>query len=342
MNPIKVALVGYGMSAKTFHLPFIQALNGFTLHAISTSQTQAIAAAFPHVTAYNSAQEMIAETDAELVIITAPNQAHYPLAQHAIAHGKHVLLEKPFVVTSAQGQSLIEQAQAANVQLTVFHSRRWDGDFLTVKQLLTSQQLGPLKLFESHYDRFRPNVRQRWRESNEPGAGILYDLGSHLIDQALALFGLPTSLTAQILAQREGGKSSDYFHIQLHYPYHEVILHSSPFCASPTLRFHLQGHHGSYIKHGLDPQEEQLKSGVVDITSNGQAGDEKGTLYRNEAKQTIVNQRGAYHQFYRQLAAAITSGSPLPVSAVDALKVIQLIELCEQSQSLGQTLEINL
>ncbi|MFM2485991.1 oxidoreductase [Celerinatantimonas yamalensis] len=341
MQAIRVAIIGYGKAAKTFHLPFINALTSYQLTAISTSQREALQADYPDVEHYMDASELIEKSDADLIVITAPNKAHYPLAKLAIAHGKHVLLEKPFVLNMAEGESLIAQAKAAGVVLTVNHNRRLDGDFFTIKQLIAEKKLGELKLFESHYDRFRPTVRQRWRENaGEPGSGILYDLGAHLIDQALELFGLPDKLTAHALSQRHNSQVVDYYHLILHYPSHQAILHSSSFCAAPALRFHLEGELGSYQKYGMDGQEEQLVDGHVEFAAEGELGSEQGYLYTQDTKQLITNQKGRYYHFYQQLAAAIQQQQPLLVTAEQALETIRLIGLAMQSEKEQRTLSV--
>lgn len=341
MQPIRVGVIGFGNSAKTFHLPFINALPMFELVAISSSQSDALNAEYPNVAHYQDAMTLIEQSDAELVIITAPNQAHYPLAKAAIEKGLHVLLEKPFVIDIEQGKALIEQAKQAKVKLSVYHNRRWDGDFLSVKQLIEGRKIGKLKIFQSHYDRFRPEVKVRWREDGQPGSGILYDLGSHLIDQALALFGKPLQVSADVLAMRDKSPAIDYFHLTLHYADHLVILHSSSLSAGPVLRFRLEGDRGSYVKYGIDPQEDQIKAGVIDTNSTQQAGEETGILYTSEGKTSITNIQGGYHHFYRQLAKSLMHNTPLPVSAEQALDTIRIIQLAEQSQKQQKTLHFS-
>ncbi|MFM2475725.1 oxidoreductase [Celerinatantimonas sp. MCCC 1A17872] len=341
MQPIRVGVIGYGNSAKTFHLPFINALPMFELVAISSSQSEALKADYPNVAHYQDAMTLIEQSDAQLVIITAPNQAHYPLAKAAIEKGQHVLLEKPFVIDIKQGEALINQAKQANVKLCIYHNRRWDGDFLTVKKLLEENKLGKLKVFQSHYDRFRPEVKVRWREDGKPGSGTLYDLGSHIIDQVLALFGRPQKVSADVLAMREHSPAVDYFHLTLHYADHLVIVHSSSFSAGPVLRFRLEGEQGSYVKYGVDPQENQLKAGIVDTSSTQQPGAEVGMLYTEQGETQIANIQGGYHHFYRQLAQALLYNAPLPISAEQALDTIRVIQLAEQSQAQQQTLSFS-
>lgn len=335
---IRTAVVGFGLSAKTFHLPFIQALPEFELVGLSTHQPEA-AAAYPGVAIYPEAEALIADTDAELVIITAPNVAHFPLAEQALTRGLHVVVEKPFVPTVTEGKRLMALAHLKQRVLSVYHNRRWDGDFLTLQQLLREGTLGQLHSLRSHFDRFRPNVQARWREQPGPGAGAWYDLGSHLLDQALCLLGIPEALTAQCVKLRPGAQVTDYFDVQLHYPDLEVVLHGSPFAAGPVLRFEAQGHAGSYHKYGLDPQEERLKAGTI---PQGDWGKEKPEAYgyiypANTAYPTLP---GNYTLYFQQLAAALRQQGPIPVPASEALQVIHLLDLAERSSAMGQTLQV--
>ena len=336
---IKTAVIGYGLSAKTFHLPFIVQQSGLELVAISSSQPQ-LQLDYPHLKHYQNGDELIRLTDAGLVVITSPNDSHYPLAKQALLAGKHVLVEKPFVLTAAQGQELFELAEQQQRQLFVYHNRRFDADFLTLQQIVHSGELGAIRYFESHFDRFRPVPRQRWREQQGAGTGILYDLGPHLIDQAIALFGAPEALTARCRALRQGSETVDYFHLLLHYSDKEVVLHSSPFSALPTTRFILQGDLGSYHKTGLDPQEDALRAGQLPQGANWGMESEAmyGVLATAEGQRSYPSLAGDYRQFYQQLVLALISGKNNLVSAEEALLNIRLIELAQQSQQQGQTL----
>jgi predicted dehydrogenase len=335
---IKTAVIGYGLSAKTFHLPFIKRQAELDLRAISSSQPE-LQLDYPDIQHFQHADELIRKSDAELVVITSPNDSHYPLAKQALLCGKHVLVEKPFVLTEAQGKELYALANSQQRQLIVYHNRRFDGDFLTLKQLLRSGDLGTIRYFESHFDRFRPVPRSRWREQQGAGSGILYDLGPHLIDQAIALFGAPEALTARCRALRQGSETVDYFHLMLHYGDKEVVLHSSPFCALPTTRFILQGDLGSYHKTGLDPQEDALRAGQIPEGANW--GQEPETMYGVLAKadgvETYPSVAGNYQQFYQEVVQALTIGKSNLVSAGEALLTIKLIELALQSQQQGTT-----
>lgn len=337
---INTAVIGYGLSAKTFHLPFIALQPELKLVAISSSQSQ-LRLDYPEIKHFQHGDELIRLSDAELVVITSPNDSHYSLAKHALLAGKHVLVEKPFVLTEAQGRELFELADKQQCQLFVYHNRRFDGDFLTLQQLLASGELGTIRYFESHFDRFRPVPRRRWREQPGQGTGILYDLGPHLVDQAVALFGAPEALTARCRALRQGSDTVDYFHLLLHYSDKEVVLHSSPFSALPTVRFILQGDRGSYQKIGLDPQEDALRAGLKPGGANW--GLEPHTMYGVVAsagdEKIYPTLAGNYQLFYQQLVAALQQGKNSPVPATEALQGIRLIELALQSQHSGRTVE---
>ncbi|GLK60194.1 MULTISPECIES: oxidoreductase [Azotobacter] len=338
---IKTAVIGYGLSARIFHLPFIHNQPELRLVAISSGQEQ-LRQDYPRLQHYSDGSELIARSDAELVVITSPNHSHYPLARQALLAGKDVLVEKPFVVTAEEGEELLALAARQQRLLAIYHNRRFDGDFLTLQQLLRDGRLGEIRHFESHFDRFRPIPRARWREQAVPGGGILYDLGPHLIDQALVLFGPPEAVTARCRRLRDGAEATDYFHLQLHYPDKEVVLHSSPFCAAPTPRFVLQGTLGSYHKYGLDPQEDALRAGTTPGGPDWGLEPESrhGHLYTERETRTLPTLAGNYQLFYRHLAQALQKRLPPPVTPADALLGIRLIELAYRSHEQGRTLEV--
>ncbi|HEY4352577.1 MAG TPA: oxidoreductase, partial [Paraburkholderia sp.] len=280
-------------------------------------------------------------TDIDLVVIATPNDSHHGLARQALLAGKAVVIDKPFAVTSAQADEIADLAQARGLFLSVFHNRRWDGDFLTVRDLLASGQLGRVTHFESHFDRFRPYVRQRWREDATRGGGLLFDLGPHLIDQALALFGAPQTVYASVKAHRDQATAPDYVHLQLGYASHEVLLHASALTAIVAPRFTIHGARGSYVKYGLDTQEDQLKAGLRPGDAGFAGGNEAGTLRvlegegDQEVERALPTRDGAYVNFYRALAAAIHGGVAFPVNAQDAVDVMTVIELAQRSNDEG-------
>jgi len=341
-QPVKTAIVGYGFSAKTFHIPFLHALQNFTLSAISSRQAETVKRDCPEATHFLSAEEMLCESEAELVIITAPNDVHYSLAKLALENNKHVVIEKPFVTKIAEGEALIALANEKNLTLSIYQNRRWDGDFLSVDKLIKENRLGKVKVFESHFDRFRPSVQARWRETAADGGGILFDLGPHLIDQALQLFGLPAAITATCRAMRENSENTDFFHLTLHYPDKVALLQANLFCAGPNIRFRVQGDEGSYEKMGLDPQESRLKTGLIPDQASWADEDEAeyGFIYDAEQSQRVKTERGGYQIYYQELAEAIRNGSQAPVTAEQSLQGIRLILLAIESNDKGKTLKV--
>ncbi|MHA2937110.1 oxidoreductase [Vibrio sp. RC27] len=337
---IRVGVIGYGNSANTFHIPLIQSTESMILTAISSSKSSILKVEHPSVVIFNSAEQLITSKKVDLVIITAPNQFHFSLAKLCLESGVHVVVEKPMVTTSREAEELIILAKKNALVLSVFHNRRWDGDFLTLQKLQKNNALGEIRLFESRFDRFRPIVRQRWREEPGPGAGIWYDLGSHLVDQAIHLFGMPNALTARCLPLRDGSKTTDYFHVLLHYQNLEVVLHASSFCAAPNTRFRLEGSLGSFVKYGFDPQEEHLKSGIAP-DNLGYGVDNKehyGSLYSESSVDLIETEIGCYQHYYHAIATAINAGGINPIDPADAVKVLKILESAEQSSKQGKTI----
>lgn len=340
MPRIKTAVIGYGLSATVFHLPLIAHNHAYELVAVSTSQDERARSEWPALDCYPTGAALIEKTAADLVIITAPNEVHFDLTRAALRAGRHVVIEKPMANTLAEAEALLALSQETGRLLVPFHNRRWDGDFLTVEKLIQAGRLGEIRHFESHFDRFRPQVRNRWREQPGPGGGVWFDLGPHLVDQALCLFGPPLAVTARCLSLREHSEATDNFHVLLHYPAWEVVLHASTFAAGPNIRFQVQGTGGSFVKYGLDSQEARLRSGERPNTAQWAMEEESafGTLYTETTSEIIPTELGGYQAFYIQLAAAMDGGGKAPVSVEDALTGIALIELAEESHRQGRTL----
>ena len=307
---LNVALAGYGYVGKTFHAPLIAATPGLTLHTVISSKPDKVLADFPGIAVRADLAQALADPAIDLVVIATPNDLHAPQAHQVLDAGKHVVVDKPFTLTVAEAQSVIEHAKAANRLLSVFHNRRWDADFLTLQRLIGEGTLGTVRQFTSHYDRFRPMVRDRWREWDVPGAGTWYDLAPHLIDQALVLFGTPDKITADIQKQRDGAKAPDYFHAVLTYPEVRVILHSSCLVADSAFRFAAHGTRGSLIKHGLDRQEDALKAGRTPGDENWGADD--GAVFLTVAGEgdathaaPLALDAGDYRRFYMAVRDAM-------------------------------------
>jgi predicted dehydrogenase len=341
---IKVGIVGYGYATATFHAPLISSVPSLELVAISSSDASKVHAAWPQMTVCATAQALFARDDIDLVIIPTPNDTHHALATQALAAGKHVVVDKPFTLTTADARDLIALAKAGQRVLSVFHNRRWDGDFLTVQKLLASGELGRVTHCESHFDRYRPEVPQRWRDGAGPGSGLWYDLGPHLIDQALCLFGMPETLFLDLASQRDAVLTDDWFHAILGYGDQRVILHASALVAHQGPRFVLHGTQGSFTKYGLDPQEDALKAGGrpgdegwgVD-TQPGRLDIKRGPWLQHS---TLASEPGDYAQFYLAMRDAILHGAINPVPATEALQVMQLLELGRQSAAEGRVLQV--
>jgi scyllo-inositol 2-dehydrogenase (NADP+) len=252
----------------------------------------------------------------------------------ALRAGKHVIVEKPMVVSEKEANELIQLAKEQDVQLSVYHNRRWDNDYLTVKQLIEEGKLGDVKMYEAHFDRYRPAVRDRWRENEGSGSGALYDLGSHLIDQALHLFGMPEFVQADVFGQRDHARTDDYFHIVLGYGSLRVILHSSAIVPSNGPRFQVHGTKASYIKYGIDGQEDMLRAGKkpVDDTWGADSPEHYGKLTTGEGEtKEIQTLHGSYVTYYQKIADSLLRGEELPVSAEEARDVVKVIEAAFES-----------
>ncbi|MDX5324099.1 MAG: Gfo/Idh/MocA family oxidoreductase [Exiguobacterium sp.] len=328
---INTILVGFGFSATTFHLPFLKALDEYNVTGVVSSRPDDVKRELPDVTVYASLEAAL-ESEATLFVITTPSHLHNDMVEACLKAGKDVLVEKPAFLSVKEGEKLRDLEANSRGIVNVFHNRRTDGDFLTVKALLEKGELGDWKVFESRFDRFRPAVRDRWRENAGPGSGILFDLGSHLIDQALVLFGVPDRVHADVMIQRDGGQSDDGFFITLHHGEKRVYLRSNPFIAGEAPRFELHGTKGSFIKHGLDPQEAALRNGNLspDVL-------ETGTLSQDETSAVAI-ESGRYTDFYRELAASFIARRPL-VPLSDALLTTRVIELARLSSDEQRTID---
>lgn len=341
-KPIKVGLVGYGYASKTFHAPFIVALDQFELTAVSSSNPAKVSADLPDVTVVSSPEALFNNPDIELIIIPTPNNTHYLLAQEALAAGKHVVVDKPFTVTVDEAEALKNQAENAGLLLSVYHNRRFDAGFLTLKKLLDQQILGDIKYYSSHFDRYRPAVRQRWRESAVAGGGIWYDLGPHLLDQMLQFFGKPQSITADLAEIRPGAEAVDYFHVMLNYADKKVVLHATTVAAAESPVYTVHGMLGSYVKYGLDTQEDLLKTGHYPVGDNWGVDPRAGIVTLSQGDQLVEqpwpNEKGNYGGFYTAIYQAIREGEANPVTPDQAIMVMKLIEAGVKSAKQQQTI----
>ena len=263
-RPVRVAIVGYGSAGRIFQAPLVSGVPGLQLYCIVSSKPEAVHADWPGLAVAAQAAQAFADPLVDLVVIASNNESHFPLARDALLAGKHVVVDKPCTVTLEQTTELLALARAKGLAFTVFQNRRFDADFLSLQQVIASGVLGRIVHFESHFDRYRPVVPDRWREQALPGSGLWFDLGAHLVDQALVLFGMPQSIHVDTACQRDGAQVNDYFHAQLRYPQHpglRVILHASALVGALGPRFAVHGTLGSLVKYGLDTQEDALKAG---------------------------------------------------------------------------------
>lgn len=338
LDEIGVGLVGYGMAARVFHAPVITAVAGLALRKVVERRGEQSRARYPWVGVVRDVDELLRDEGVQLVVVATPNASHFDVARRALLADKNVVVEKPFTITSDEARQLTDLAARRNRIISVHHNRRWDGDFLTVRRMLAGNLLGRLVEYESHYDRFRNQPRPgAWREEETEGSGILYDLGSHLIDQAHVLFGLPLSITADVRRQREFAKTDDNFELRLDYADLKVTLKAGMLVREPRPRFRLHGTEGSFVKHGVDPQEEALKRGLTPSEPNwGEEPKERwGTLDTQAGGLRTVGLvetlAGRYQDFYRNVAAALNGRAKLAVTPEEAGNVIRVIELALQS-----------
>lgn len=323
---VGVALLGFGFAGATFHAPFIVTTPGLALRVVASSQRARVAAAYPDVRVVASPDEAIAQDDVDLVVIATPNDTHALLAEAALRAGRHVVVDKPFTVTLDEARMVVATAEAAGRLVSVFQNRRWDSDFLAVQHALDAGLIGDVVEFRSEIARWRPQVRDRWRERSGPGAGLWYDLGPHLVDQAVVLFGPPLSVQASLRTQRPGGQTDDWFHVMLDYPTRQVILSSSVLASDPAARFVVRGSTGSLVKRRVDQQERHLMAGSRPGGADWGEDSDPLLLFRDgEAAVSISAPPGDYGQFYAAMRDAIRDGSPVPIAPAEALTVMAII-----------------
>jgi scyllo-inositol 2-dehydrogenase (NADP+) len=340
-TPIRSALVSFGISSRTFHAPFLTNIPGFQLCKVVERHGEESAKKYPGVQVVRTIDELLADDSIELVVITSPNETHHPYAKAALESGKHVVLEKPFANTTAEALDLVETAKATGKVCSVYHNRRYVSDFLTMQQILDKKLLGDVHEFEAHYDRYRPNPRTYglWREEPKPGSGVFFDLGSHLIDQALYLFGIPKSITADIRKQKSYSQVDDYFDIRLDYGWLKVLLKSGMLVREMGPRYMIHGTLGSFIKYGEDPQEDRLKAGELPVGDQWCYEPESNYgLIHTEIDGKVIREhypslRGNFGWFYENLHRTIREGAPLHEKPEHGYNVIRMIELAFDSSA---------
>lgn len=342
-HSLPVGLIGFGYAGRTFHAPLLQATPGLRIVAVASRQADAVHAALgAGVAVHPDPEDLLARTDLRLVVIATPNDSHHPLAMAALRAGKAVVVDKPIALDAAQAAALVRAAEENSQLLSVFHNRRWDGDYLAVRALLDAQRLGRVTQVRMHFDRYRPIVRARWREAEDLGGGLWIDLGPHLVDQALQLFGTPVAISADIAAQRDGAAGDDWFSATLRYANGlRVTLSASTLAAQPGPRFTLQGTRGSFVRHGLDRQEDVLKTGLRPGLAGWDAAiaEPPGELVTaaDPARHDELQRRdwptppGRYVQYYAALRDALLGRRPNPVPPAESLAVMQWLDRGRES-----------
>jgi scyllo-inositol 2-dehydrogenase (NADP+) len=345
---IDVGLIGFGLAGRAFHAQVISRVSGLRLAGILQRRGNEAAEAYPDARVARSLDELLAMKEIRLVVIATPNESHFPLAHQCLASGRDVLVDKPFTTTLAEAQSLVARAKKTNRLLTVYHNRRYDGDFQTVLQLVRSGQLGRIVSFEANYDRFRPTLKPAaWREAVTPGAGIFFDIGPHLIDYALTLFGLPDAVTADIRVQREAALVDDTFDVAFHYKHSlRADLRSSILAAAPRPHLVVHGTRGSFVKQTVDPQELNLRHGKIPAEGPWGAEPEENWGVLTLAENDELTQRRVpsvdcdYRVFYANVRDALLGKAQLFVTPEWALDVMQLLELARQSSNERRTVSV--
>ena len=351
---IRAGVIGFGMAGQIFHAAVIHETPGLELAAIVERSGKTAAAKYPGVHVVSSVDELLADPTIALCVVATPNDVHQSIAEKCLRASRHVVIDKPFTLTSEGAAALAATAREQGVVLSAFHNRRWDGDYQTLQSVVASGRLGTPLLFESHYDRYRPQPRPgAWRETHASGGGILFDLGPHLIDQALATFGAPSSLWADLRTNRRDSKVDDAFDLQFTYEHAveesqralRVWLRASMIAASPGARFTLHGTLGSFEKWGLDPQEAALKEGAR-FSDEGFGAEQThswGILTFPEApSETVPTLAGDYRKYYQNVQAAIADRAPLVVGVSAAWSVARVIELARESSSTGCRVAVDL
>ncbi len=348
---VNVALIGFGMSGRVFHGPIIDSMPEFNLAKIYTTNPESIrliSRLYPQTSIVSDVGEIMKDESIHLVIVASPNSSHFATAKEAIISEKHVVVEKPFTVTSKEADNLIALSKKYGRLLSAYHNRRWDSDFKTVKKVVESKLLGNLSECEMHFDRFRNCVKKNsWREECAPGSGIVYDLGSHLADQAMVLFGLPESIYSDIRIQRPEGEADDSFEIILGYKNLKVTLKAGMLIRGELPKYILLGDKGSYIKYGMDTQEADLAAGLTPNTKRywgKEPEDIYGTISTtiNDINITgkVESESGDYRDYYRGILDSIKTKKPAEVSSLEARNVIRLLELARESSKNKCTIEV--
>lgn len=329
---LNVAIIGFGLSGKYLQAPFFETNPHFNLTTI-VSVNQNPKDFYPNVQVAKSIEEVIADATIDLVSICSPNETHYDYAKLALQAGKHVLVEKPFTATSKEAEELISLAKTQRKILSIFQNRRWDSDFLTVKKLIEENRLGEILNFEIHFNRFKPTLNvKKWKEATTSTNGVLSDLGAHIIDQTIVLFGVPKNVWGQTFTQREHSAIDDAFDIQLDYGKLKVTLRSSLMVREDSPRYIIHGTKGSFVKYGMDVQEDQLKTGMIpmDVGFGIEPIERHGTIYTEKNglpfTEKIETEKGNWAVLFQNIYDVIMHAVPLLVKPEEVVEQIKIIE----------------
>lgn len=333
-NPIRVALIGYGTGGSLFHAPFLHALPEFEFIGVLERSKELAKVRYPYIKSYTSLDALLSNEQIELVVVTTPNDSHFSIALDALNRGKHVLVDKPFTTSSEEATLLMAAAEANKRSLSVYQNRRFHSDFKTLKSIVEEGKVGVIHNFTACFDRFRPELRLgSWKEQERPGSGIFYDLGAHLIDQALVLFGPPDSIEAKMGMERPGALAIDHFDVIFHYPNHQAVLKAGMLVDRPRPIFSLTGSLGTYLKEGADPQEGFLKEGNLPIGTEWakEPLEQWGTLTKGAFVEKIPPLYSDYSILYKNIHDVIRIGAKPLVSSTEAALVVKCIELAIKS-----------
>jgi predicted dehydrogenase len=336
-SPIRVGVVGFGFVSKTFHVPLLKATAGYKITAVSSSRPEDVARMLPDVEVVPHPRVLATHPNIDLVVIASPNDTHAPLAELAMRAGRNVVVDKPFTITVEEARDLASIAREKNVLLSVFQNRRWDSDFLTIQNAIREDLTGRVVLFESSIDRYRPDVRDRWREIPGPGAGLLYDLGPHLIDQTLLLFGIPDTVQATLAMQRRGAKTDDFFHLVLRYGEMVATLGAGSLVSGGSPRFSVHGERASVVKSKPDIQEDQLRAGMLPGAPGWGLDPDDAMFYDGATGNTraLKSARGDQRGYYVALREALLGRAPNPVPPEQGATVMAIIEAAFRSDRDG-------
>lgn len=334
---LRVGLIGFGLGGQAFHAPIIQGTSGLELTCIVARSGDLAQQRYPNTRVARTVDEMLADEQIRLCVVTTPNASHFDLTQKCLLAGRDVIVDKPFTPALREAEELVALAAKSKRLLTVYQDRRWDGDFQTIKKIIEAGTLGEITEYESRYDRFRPQLKGHWRERAEPGAGILFDLGPHLLDQALVLFGTPQVVSARLLYQR-GGPVDDGFDVALEYPKFRALLRARMMAYAPTHHFLIHGCKGSFVKYGMDPQEDFLRA------PNPPSGTDWGAHWGEDPEanwgtlsladggaRKIKTEIGDYRNYYANVRDVILGKAQLDVTPQQALNTMRVLELAQKS-----------